>query len=180
MTGVGRTVFQGHVPEEFEVEFLGILKNAIGPGQDMIVSRLHGKNVERTGVIAGMSGSPVMLDGKLVGAISYRLGAFEKEAIAGITPIADMLKVPAKSPARTSASPASADALLAEWRGVPAVFAGGDSTDFPEAGAMRRIGTPLVFSGFPESVIRMATPLFRARGFEPVQGGGGAGSSGGE
>ncbi|HEV8336779.1 MAG TPA: SpoIVB peptidase S55 domain-containing protein [Candidatus Polarisedimenticolia bacterium] len=179
MTGVGRTVFQGHVPEEFEVEFLGILKNAIGPGQDMIVSRLHGKNVERTGVIAGMSGSPVMLDGKLVGAISYRLGAFEKEAIAGITPIADMLKVPGKTPARSTASPTSAGALLAEWTAPPAA-ASGDSSDLPEAGAaMRRIGTPLVFSGFPESVIRMATPLFRARGFEPVQGGGG-GSAGGE
>jgi SpoIVB peptidase S55 len=180
MTGVGRTVFQGHVPEEFEVEFLGVLKNAIGPGQDMIISRLHGKNVERTGVIAGMSGSPVTLDGKLVGAISYRLGAFEKEAIAGITPIADMLKVPGKSPSRSSASPASADALLAEWTAAPAAAATGDSAEFPEAGALRRIGTPLVFSGFPESVLRMATPLFRARGFEPVQGGGGTGSSGDE
>jgi hypothetical protein len=92
MMGVGRTVFQGVTPEEFQVEILGVLKNGIGPQQDMILSRLHGKNVERTGVIAGMSGSPVTLDGKILGAVSYRLGTFEKEAIAGITPLGDMLK----------------------------------------------------------------------------------------
>ena len=70
MMGVGRTVFQGHVPEEFQVEILGILRNAIGPQQDLILSRLHGENVERTGVVAGMSGSPVTIDGRLIGAIS--------------------------------------------------------------------------------------------------------------
>ena len=112
MMGVGRTVFQGVTPEEFQVEILGVLKNAIGPQQDMIVSRLHGKNVERTGVIAGMSGSPVTLDGKIVGAVSYRLGTFEKEAIAGITPLADMLKA-ADMP--RSAAPSLAASLLKEW-----------------------------------------------------------------
>src|SRR5262249_38017551 len=112
MTGVGRTVFQGHVPEEFQVEILGLLKNAIGPGQDMILSRLHGKNVERTGVIAGMSGRPVILEGKLLGAVSYKMGTFEKEAIAGITPIQDMIRtadLPGKS------APAIPTAFLDEW-----------------------------------------------------------------
>ena len=182
MMGVGRTVFQGHVPEEFQVEFLGVLKNAIGPGQDMILCRLHGRNVERTGVIAGMSGSPVTLDGKLVGAISYRLGAFEKEAIAGITPIGDMLKAAELAGA---SSPAGADGrgerLLAEWADPPRDAAPGDSRGFPAtAGEMLPIATPLVFSGFPEDLVREVGPMFRARGLDPVQGGGGTGSHGAE
>jgi len=178
MMGVGRTVFQGHVPEEFQVEFLGVLKNAIGPGQDMILSRLHGKNVERTGVIAGMSGSPVTLDGKLVGAISYRLGTFEKEAIAGITPIADMLKAagPAGAP-----SGAGAERLLSEWANLPRGAGSGNPTGLPgSAGEMLPIATPLIFSGFPEALVREVGPLFRALGLEPVQGGGGTGSAGAE
>jgi len=177
MTGVGRTVFQGHVPEEFEVEFLGVLKNAIGPGQDMILSRLHGKNVERTGVIAGMSGSPVTLDGKLVGAISYSLGSFEKEAIAGITPIADMLR--AAGPAAAS-SGASAERLLSEWSNPLQGAGSGNPRGLPgSAGEMLPIATPLVFSGFPEALVREVGPLFRARHLEPVQGGG-TGSDGAE
>ncbi len=177
MMGVGRTVFQGRVPEEFQVEFLGVLKNAIGPGQDLILSRLHGKNVERTGVISGMSGSPVTLDGKLVGAISYRLGLFGKEAIAGITPIADMLKVagPGGAP-----SGAAAERLLSEWanpsRGAGSGSAAGLSGP---AGEMLPIATPLVFSGFPEALVRELGPLFQGRHLEPVQGGG-TGSAGAE
>lgn len=177
MMGVGRTVFQGHVPEEFQVEFLGVLKNAIGPGQDMILCRLHGKNVERTGVIAGMSGSPVTLDGKLVGAISYRLGSFEKEAIAGITPIADMLK--AAGPGGTS-SGASAERLLSEWSNPPGDAGSGNPPGLPgPAGEMLPIATPLIFSGFPEALVREVGPLFRGRHLEPVQGGG-TGSAGAE
>jgi hypothetical protein len=176
MRGVGRTVFQGTEPEEFQVEILGVLRNAIGPGQDLILSRLRGSNVERTGVVAGMSGSPVTVDGKLVGAIAYRMGNFEKEPIAGITPIADMLRA-ADLPGG-SASAATAFERAAGWI---AEWAGEGSRD-PRAGAgvaadLSRIATPLVFSGFPEAVLRTSAPLFRARGLEPVQGGGATGET---
>lgn len=176
MMGVGRTVFQGHVPEEFQVEILGVLKNGIGPQQDMILSRLHGRNVERTGVIAGMSGSPVMVEGKLIGAISYRLGVFEKEAIAGITPIADMLKA-ADFP--SSRATADAGALLEEWAEPGEAGRPGEPIRVPGLGGdLLPIATPLVFGGFAEAAIRQAAPFFRARGLEPVLGGGS--ESGGE
>jgi len=174
MMGVGRTVFQGVTPEEFQVEILGVLKNAIGPQQDMIVARLHGTNVERTGVIAGMSGSPVTLDGKIVGAVSYRLGTFEKEAIAGITPLADMLKA-ADMP--RSAAPSLAASLLKEWESPGSVSAPARAVPVPGMAAfLVPIGTPLVFAGYPDSLIRDVTPLFQARGLEPVAGGGGQAS----
>ena len=76
-----------------EVEILGVLRNMAGPKSDVILARLHGKKVEYTGVVAGMSGSPVYIDGKLVGAIAYRIGEFSKEPIAGITPAASMLEI---------------------------------------------------------------------------------------
>ncbi len=89
MEGVGRTVFEGDTIEEFRVEILGILKNAIGPQEDMILARLHGDRVEYTGVVAGMSGSPVYIDGRLAGAVAFSW-SFSTGAIAGITPIASM------------------------------------------------------------------------------------------
>src|SRR3984885_11729591 len=82
--GVAYTVFEGVTPEPMEVEILGVLKDAIGPGQDMILARLKGEKPEYTGVVAGMSGSPVYVDGRLLGALSYRIGQFSKEPIAGI------------------------------------------------------------------------------------------------
>src|SRR5688500_236400 len=91
MTGVGRTVFEGTKLEEFRVEIVGVLENAVGPRQSMIVARLIGGPLEKTGVIAGMSGSPVYIDGKLVGAVAYGF-PFSKETIAGITPIAEMIE----------------------------------------------------------------------------------------
>jgi hypothetical protein len=93
MTGTAWTVFQGSVPEPMQVEILGILRSARGPGQDMILARLHGDKPEYTGVVEGMSGSPVYIDGKLAGSLSYRIGQFTKEPIAGITPIEQMLQV---------------------------------------------------------------------------------------
>src|SRR5438105_3207408 len=95
MRGVAYTVFEGVKPESMDVEVLGILPNLNGPKSDLILARLHGEKVEYTGVVAGMSGSPVYIDGKLVGAISYRIGQFSKEPIAGITPIEEMLEIDA-------------------------------------------------------------------------------------
>src|SRR5215472_6771265 len=90
MVGVGRTVFEGTRVEEFKVHVLGVLENVIGTHRNLILARLEGGPLANTGVIAGMSGSPVYIDGRLVGAVSYALGSFSKEPIAGITPIAEM------------------------------------------------------------------------------------------
>jgi SpoIVB peptidase S55 len=98
--GVAYTVFEGTQPEPMDVEILGVLNNVLGPGQDMILARLKGSKPEYTGVVAGMSGSPVYIDGKLLGALSYRIGQFSKEPIAGITPIAEMLAVNGKGDIR--------------------------------------------------------------------------------
>src|ERR671912_2016371 len=91
MVGIGRTVFEGDRLDEFKVHILGVLRNVIGPSRNLILAKLEGGPLAHTGVIAGMSGSPVYIDGKLVGAVSYSLGAFSKEPIAGITPIAEMI-----------------------------------------------------------------------------------------
>src|SRR5438093_11988321 len=90
MVGIGRTVFDGTHVEEFKANILGVLENIIGPHRNLILARLEGGPLAHTGVIAGMSGSPVYVDGKLIGAVSYALGSFSKEPIAGITPIAEM------------------------------------------------------------------------------------------
>src|SRR6476620_7158969 len=91
MVGIGRTVFDGSRIEEFKVHVLGFMRNVVGPKRDLILARLEGGPLAKTGVIAGMSGSPVYIDGKLVGAVSYQLGQFSTEPIAGITPIDEMI-----------------------------------------------------------------------------------------
>ena len=90
MVGVGRTVFDGVHVEEFQVHIIGVIENVIGTQRNLILARLEGGPLAETGVIAGMSGSPVYIDGRLIGAVSYSLGSFPKQAIAGITPIAEM------------------------------------------------------------------------------------------
>src|SRR5215813_13520225 len=90
MVGIGRTVFDGTHVEEFKANILGVLENVIGPNRNLILAKLEGGPLAHTGVIAGMSGSPVYVDGKLIGAVSYALGSFSKEPIAGITPIREM------------------------------------------------------------------------------------------
>src|SRR3989442_1195350 len=92
MTGIGRTVFDGTHVEEFKVNVLGVLENVIGPHRNLILAKLEGGPLAQTGVIAGMSGSPVYIDGRLIGAVSYSLGQFSKEPIAGITPIGEMVE----------------------------------------------------------------------------------------
>jgi hypothetical protein len=93
MTATAWTVFQGDKPEPMEVEILGVLRGARGPGHDMILAQLHGAKPEYTGVVAGMSGSPVYIGNRLLGSLSYRIGQFSKDPIAGITPIEQMLEV---------------------------------------------------------------------------------------
>src|SRR5258705_7041899 len=92
MVGIGRTVFQGDRLEEFKVHILGVLRNVVGTRRNLILAKLEGGPLADTGVIAGMSGSPVYIDRRLVGAVSYSLGQFSKEPIAGITPIEEMIE----------------------------------------------------------------------------------------
>src|SRR5271170_6870963 len=158
MRGVAYTVFEGVNPEPMQVEILGLLRDALGPGQDMILARLHGDKPEYTGVVAGMSGSPVYIDGRLVGALSYRIGQFSKEPIAGITPIESMLQV------RDGDGGAAVGMQRASAQGT-----GVDGQ--PE---MRAIETPLVFGGFSQETVERFGDRFRAMGLTPVAGLGGA------
>ncbi|MCH8947172.1 MAG: hypothetical protein IH789_06030 [Acidobacteria bacterium] len=98
MKGTARTIFAGKEIESFDLEVIGVLRNLIGPKQDVILVRLLGEKTAYTGVVAGMSGSPVYIEGKLVGALAYRFGAFTREPIAGVTPIESMLRA-AQEPA---------------------------------------------------------------------------------
>src|SRR5216684_2730554 len=91
MQGYAYTIFAGDQVEKFDLEVIGVMPNFLGPKQSIILVQLKGPKVEHTGVVAGMSGSPVYLEGKLAGALSLKLGIFTKEPIAGVTPIADML-----------------------------------------------------------------------------------------
>src|SRR3954465_2726491 len=103
MRGVAYPVFEGVKPEPMEVEVLGVLKNNFnGPKSDVILVRLHGEKVEFTGVVAGMSGSPVYFNGRLAGALAFRIGEFSKEPIAGVTPISEMLEISAIDSTPTS------------------------------------------------------------------------------
>src|SRR5581483_2218559 len=170
MHGVAYTVFEGTKPEPMEVEVLGILRNSNGPKGDIILVRLHGKKAEYTGVVAGMSGSPVYLDGKLAGALAFRIGEFSKEPIAGVTPIADMLEINAmdKSPAEEASAAKPALANAAGKTASP-----GESTALPGstqgfAQYLKPIETPLVFNGFSEDAVRQFAPQFATAGIVPV------------
>ena len=174
MRGVAYTVFQGVKPEPMDVEVLGVLHGMNGPKSNIILVRLHGQKVEYTGVVAGMSGSPVYLDGKLAGALAFRIGEFSKEPIAGVTPIADMLEINAfdKSPAEeaSAAKPAVSNAAgKTAAPGEGTTLAGG-TQNFAQY--LKPIDTPLVFNGFSEDAVRQFAPQFGAAGIVPVMGAG--------
>src|SRR3984957_7177580 len=176
MRGVAYTVFQGVKPESMEVEVLGVLHNVNGPKGDVILVRLHGQKVEYTGVVAGMSGSPVYHDGKLAGALAFRIGEFSKEPIAGVTPIADMLEINAldKSPAEEAAATRPGVSNAAGKTAAPgdgATFSDGDSTQ-AFASYLKPIDTPLVFNGFSEETMRRFAGQFASAGVIPVMGAG--------
>lgn len=152
MMGTAWTVFQGNKPEPMQVEFLGVLRNARGPGQDLILAKLHGAKAEFTGVVDGMSGSPVYIDGKLVGALSYRIGTFTKEPIAGITPIAQMLEV------RDLSAPDLVVASITNSSAAPSTNGEVGDNASPSALAdgkmtFQPMETPLVLSGFRSDAI---------------------------
>jgi len=147
--GVGRTVFAGNRVEEFQVEVLGVLDN-VGPQQSIILARLSGGPLAETGVLQGMSGSPVYIDGRLAGAVA--LGFSEaKVAIAGIRPIEEMLRVDPQSPIK-----------LAAVRPRASFVSGGMR--------LEEIATPLAFSGFTAATLNHFAPQLRALGLDPLQG----------
>src|ERR1700726_2209399 len=160
MRGVAYTVFEGVKPEAMEVEALGVLRNMNGPKGNIILVRLHGQKVEYTGVVAGMSGSPVYFDGKLAGALAFRIGEFSKEPIAGVTPIADMLEISAldRSPAEEAAARPSVNGVVGNIAGKTASPGDGPSQPGSEgtqgfANYLKPIETPLVFNGFSEDTV---------------------------
>src|ERR1700728_763116 len=150
MRGVAYTVFEGVKPEAMEVEVLGVLHNVNGPKGDIILVRLHGQKVEYTGVVAGMSGSPVYLDGKLAGALAFRIGEFSKEPIAGVTPIADMLeingldKTPAEEAAAVKPSVTNAAGKTSSPGDGSSLPGSGDSAARDFTNYLKPIETPLV------------------------------------
>src|SRR5580692_2797222 len=107
LKGVAYTIFTGDEVEKVDLVVLGVLHNALGPKQDVILVQLLGEKAEHTGVVAGMSGSPVYFDGKLAGALSLKLGTFTKEAIGGVTPIENMLDVQNAPEPAANATPQS-------------------------------------------------------------------------
>jgi hypothetical protein len=179
MRGVAYTVFQGVKPEAMEVEVLGVLHNVNGPKGDIILVRLHGPKVEYTGVVAGMSGSPVYFDGKLGGALAFRIGEFSKEPIAGVTPIADMLEINAldrSAAEETSAVSPSSISVIGKTAGP------GESSPLPGSAQnssvkgfsnyLKPIETPLVFNGFSEQAVQLFAGQLGAAGIVPVMGAG--------
>ena len=192
--GVGRTVLAGNDIQEFEVEILGVLEN-VAPGQSLILARLSGASLDKTGVIAGMSGSPVFLDGKLAGAVAYSF-PFSTEAIAGIRPIGEMIGalgelVEGEAEQEAAALPPAgvrgglAPMLLADGavgeRFVPREFASGEELDLLPPSPllmasdqrMRPIATPVALAGFSERTFEVFGPRLRELGLRPMQGVGG-------
>jgi SpoIVB peptidase S55 len=199
MVGTGRTVFTGTTVEEFKAHILGVLENAMGPNRNLILARLEGGPLATTGVLAGMSGSPVSIDGRLVGAVSYSLGAFSREPIAGITPIDEMIdatRTTSRRPVGTRAraelslplSPASLAATLQQVFARISPFAqspadvrfagaGIGAMGGAELGAMLRpIATPLVMGGFRGEVAELVSSGFASSGFSPMTSGGASSS----
>jgi hypothetical protein len=187
MIGVGRTVFSGTKLEDFKVEVLGVMRNVIGPKRNLILARLEGGPLAKTGVIAGMSGSPVYVDGKLMGAVSYSLGQFSTEPIAGITPIDEMLDATMMTGAARVSRPVAMSLqptpreLLEIWSRdlgrskafvddpSQALILSGASSDLTRMSAMLRpIAVPMIASGFDASVFDAISPAFSAAGFVPM------------
>ena len=174
MRGVAYTVFEGIKPESMDVEVLGVLRNVNGPKGDIILVRLHGTKVEYTGVVAGMSGSPVYFDGKLAGALAFRIGEFSKEPIAGVTPIASMLEINAldRAPMEEAAATKPAINNAAGKTASPGDGSNSLNATHDFANYLQPIETPLVFNGFSEDTMRRFAPQFASAGIVPVMGAG--------
>ncbi len=189
MRGAARTVFRGSEPEEFNVEILGVLPGGVGPKQDLIVGRLSGGSADRTAVFAGMSGSPVYINGKLVGAISYSF-PFAKEPICGITPIEQMIAIfEQKHVERSKPSEpravSFAELSATNWQpgfpknnAVSGALLSGMNVNSPlmaVAGqSFQPIATPITFTGFSQETLNLFAPQLIQAGLLPVSAVGGS------
>lgn len=172
MTGVARSVFSGTTAEDSAVEILGVLTN-IQPGRNLILARLKGKVVDQAGIIQGMSGSPVFLDGKIAGAVAYSF-PYAKEAIAGITPIEEMLAIGERAAPRTAAPVSIPVAGRPRFEDVvePRLGPAADEGLIQAGGwTARRLRLPLVFGGLGPRSVERAKPLLERMGFLAVPGG---------
>jgi hypothetical protein len=173
MQGYAYTIFAGDQVEKFDLEVIGVMPNFLGPKQSIILVQLKGPKVEHTGVVAGMSGSPVYINGKLAGALSLKLGIFTKEPIAGVTPIADVLAgggitgtiagtISSNKSAGSSAQSSVSSELASEFSQRAGLQGGAE---------LHSIETPLVFSGFQTSTIQKFSSQLDEMGFAAAQGG---------
>src|SRR5713226_5604217 len=182
MKGYAYTIFAGDQIEKFDLVVIGVMPNFLGPKQSIILVQLEGPKVEHTGVVAGMSGSPVYIEGKLAGALSLKLGIFTKEPIAGVTPIESLLEIETVGEAQAAQNPTAAlPAEAATSSGEPAAAA--PETQFPVPSELaQRIGggsgafltpieTPLVFSGFNAATVRRYGEQLTGYGMAATQGG---------
>jgi hypothetical protein len=173
MKGKGKTVFKENKIEEFDVEILDVLYN-IAPKRNIILAKLKGSIVDNAGVIQGMSGSPVYVEGKLIGAVAYSFGDFAKEPIAGITPIGEMLSVSREEAPKSSFSPQipfKKQLSLDELFEISKEFLVPKSSFISEGQTLAPLSIPLVFSGFSSNAFERAKMFFSALGFSPVRGG---------
>ena len=176
MNGIAKTVFRGTQPEAFNVEILGIVPDGIGPRQDLIVGRISGGGADRTAVFAGMSGSPVYIGGKLIGAISYSF-PFAKEAICGITPIEQMISIfrggnaSALRPMPVSVSPAEIERSIWQPAGMNGPSVGTiAAAHIPSIAGQtfQRIATPVSLAGFDPATIDRFGEQLKAAGLMTV------------
>ena len=163
MKGVGYTIFSGGKIQPFDVEVIGVLPNLIGPKQDVVLVRLSSPEIAKSGVVAGMSGSPVYIDGKLAGAVAYKFGTFTAEAIAGMTPIEDELAVSGSGAAPPGAASDSTQYALPDRMAQQAGVGGG--------AYLEPIAAPLVVSGFMPSVVGHFTGQLEKLGMMATEGG---------
>jgi hypothetical protein len=169
MRGIGKTVFSGNKIDEFQVEILGVLEN-IGPKQNLILARLSGGPLAETGVLQGMSGSPVYIDGKLAGAVALAF-PFAKEAVTGIRPIEEMVRVTNEGRAAPRAEVAQNQRSLASLlvsKDLTRLLPGRQELPVGDAKLMD-IATPVAFSGFTRATVDQFAPQLRALGLEPTQ-----------
>src|SRR5262245_31549855 len=200
MRAVGYTVFSGSEPRKFEVEILGVLKGFPNPQQNAVLSRLLGDELNHTGVFQGMSGSPVYIDGKLLGAVAFGY-QFAKDPIAGITPIQQMIEIFEQRQGgdgkgqRSGQSGQQGQARQVSFSEISfnensrefvefvksvsgAPRHGAQAVSAPSSGqVLTPIATPLAITGVPPEVVARFAPIFQSWGFAPVAGAGGAAES---
>ncbi|HQR31885.1 MAG TPA: SpoIVB peptidase S55 domain-containing protein [Blastocatellia bacterium] len=183
MRAVGYTVVSGSEPTKFELEILGVLTSFPNPGQNAVLSKLLGDDYKHMGVFQGMSGSPVYIDGKLLGAVAFGY-QFAKDPIAGITPIGEMIKVfeqrqiekKSDQPRPVSFSEISFNANSGEYKSFVDSLSGKAGTGVQSVAApgsaqvLMPIATPLSITGVAPDVVAKFAPLFQSWGFSPVAG----------